>query len=446
MPVKRWMPRESGCATPTSELQRSCSSPPPTSTAPTSVSSQQVLAEPVGLGVDGEELRGEQGLCGELVHEPLFLRLAPDAVHVRVQNEHTVWRGDRGTDLPDGSDSHCWAVAGCGGGGDYANKPRPPAPINVTAAITDSRVSVSPQRFGAGPIVLIISNQSSSAQKVIFETDELGGTEPGNKFDTTPINPRGTATLKVDVREGDWKLSTDDGGIRAAAVSVGRRAQVRPGRPPPAMSARRVVRVAGLAAVLAALWRRRAGVGAEDAGQTFFEQRLLADGQTSKAIKTLLRTGGGFVDRGVVFRDLTGDKRDDAFVRVHSGGAAGVVAVYVFSTANRKSGKLRAIFRSQSLMRASTRVLKGVASYRTSRYEPGDELCCPARLTQSTLEWNADERRMRVSERVTFVPPPEAGAGGAAAALELARGDGDGELAAVAHRPSARSRGRCARR
>ena len=113
-------------------------------------------------------------------------------------------------------------TAGCGGDGDYANEPRPPAPINVTAAITDSRVSVSPQRFGAGPIVLIVSNQSSSAQKVIFQTDELGGSEPGRKFDTTPINPRGTASLKVDVREGDWKLSTDDGAIRAAAVTVGR--------------------------------------------------------------------------------------------------------------------------------------------------------------------------------------------------------------------------------
>jgi hypothetical protein len=57
---------------------------------------------------------------------------------------------------------------------------------------------------------------------VIFQTDELGGAEPGRKFDTTPINPRGTASLKVDVREGDWKLSTDDGAIRAAAVTVGR--------------------------------------------------------------------------------------------------------------------------------------------------------------------------------------------------------------------------------
>ena len=41
IPVKRWMPRPSGSETPTSELQRSCSSPPPTSTAPTSVSSQR---------------------------------------------------------------------------------------------------------------------------------------------------------------------------------------------------------------------------------------------------------------------------------------------------------------------------------------------------------------------------------------------------------------------
>jgi hypothetical protein len=115
------------------------------------------------------------------------------------------------------------AGAGCGGGGDYANKPRPPSPINVTAAITNSRVNVSPRRFGAGPIVLIVSNQSTSAQKVTFQTDELGGSQPGRKFDTTPINPRATATLKVDVRRGTWKLSTADGGIRAAAVSVSRK-------------------------------------------------------------------------------------------------------------------------------------------------------------------------------------------------------------------------------
>ena len=41
MPVKRWIPRESGRSTWTSESKVSCSSPPPTRTAPTSVISQR---------------------------------------------------------------------------------------------------------------------------------------------------------------------------------------------------------------------------------------------------------------------------------------------------------------------------------------------------------------------------------------------------------------------
>jgi hypothetical protein len=168
---------------------------------------------------------------------------------------------------------------------------------------------------------------------------------------------------------------------------------------------RRLIHAAVLAAALVALAAPAAG--AKDATQQFFEQRLLADKLTSKAIKQLLQSGG-FVDKGVVFRDVTGDKRDDAIVRVQSGGVNGVVAVYVFSTANRKGGKLRAIFRTERLMRASTRVLKGVVSYRTSRYAPGDELCCPSQVTQSTLAYDKDARRMRVKERVTFAPPPPA--------------------------------------
>jgi hypothetical protein len=175
------------------------------------------------------------------------------------------------------------------------------------------------------------------------------------------------------------------------------------------VSARRVLRAAVAAAVLAALWSAAATASAaQNQAQRFFEQRLLADRQTSPAIKTLLRSGAGFVDRGITFRDLTGDKRADAVVRVQSGGAAGAVAVYVFSTANRKGGRLRVIFRAQTLMRASTRVSEGVLSYTTARYDPGDELCCPARLTQSTLRWSARKRRLLVRERFTYEPPPEA--------------------------------------
>jgi hypothetical protein len=177
------------------------------------------------------------------------------------------------------------------------------------------------------------------------------------------------------------------------------------------------VPAAALVAVCAG-WVGTDSAGAKNMTQQFFEQRLLGDKQTSKAIKELLQRGGGFVDKGVVFRDVTGDKRDDAIVRVQSGGVNGVVAVYVFSTANKKGGKLRAIFRTQSLTRASTRVLKGVVSYRTARYEPGDELCCPAHVTQSTLGWDKDGRRMKVVDRVTFVPPPEAQAPAAPAPPE----------------------------
>jgi hypothetical protein len=101
----------------------------------------------------------------------------------------------------------------------YRNTPRPPAPINVTAAITDSQIKVSPRRFGAGPIVLIISNQSSDAQSVTFET---GGGEPGIRQTTSAINPAGTAQLQIDVRQGTYELSVDDNSIRPASLRVGR--------------------------------------------------------------------------------------------------------------------------------------------------------------------------------------------------------------------------------
>lgn len=114
-------------------------------------------------------------------------------------------------------------AAACGGSDDYANKPRPPAPINVTANITDKRVEVSPKRFGAGPIVLIIANQSSESQEVTLETDEPAGasSKPGIRQKTSPVNPRGTAELKVDVAEGTYKVSVGAGAVRPALVRVG---------------------------------------------------------------------------------------------------------------------------------------------------------------------------------------------------------------------------------
>jgi hypothetical protein len=109
-------------------------------------------------------------------------------------------------------------AVGCGGVDGYANRPRPPADINVTAAIVDGEVRVSPRAFGAGPVVLVISNQTARPQRLTFETDDAG---PGLIRATGAIRPAGTATLEVDVRRGRYAVHTADRSIRPAAVRVG---------------------------------------------------------------------------------------------------------------------------------------------------------------------------------------------------------------------------------
>ena len=117
-----------------------------------------------------------------------------------------------------------FAVAGCGDDSDeYTNKPRPPAPINVTAAIDTDRIRVSPESFGSGPVVFIISNQSGAPQTVTFETDELGGESGGIQRSTQEIASRSTGELKVDPPEGSYVLSTGAADIRPAELEVGER-------------------------------------------------------------------------------------------------------------------------------------------------------------------------------------------------------------------------------
>jgi len=115
------------------------------------------------------------------------------------------------------------AVAACGGGSDYQNKPRPPAPINVTAAIDAKHVRVSPGTFGAGPVVIIISNQSGAAQKVTLESNELGAAHGGIKRSTETIEARSTGQLKVDAAEGTYTLKASTSGVAPATLKVSRK-------------------------------------------------------------------------------------------------------------------------------------------------------------------------------------------------------------------------------
>jgi hypothetical protein len=105
-----------------------------------------------------------------------------------------------------------------------SNAERPPVPIVISASISDQAVSVSPKSFGAGPITLIISNQSTSSQQVTLETaDDPGGAGPGVKaIETGPISPRETASVKGDVKQGTYALKVGADGVRAARIMVGK--------------------------------------------------------------------------------------------------------------------------------------------------------------------------------------------------------------------------------
>ena len=112
-------------------------------------------------------------------------------------------------------------AAGCGAEGDYENEPRAPLSINVTTTISNGRVSVSPARFGAGPIVLVVANQTDEPQTVTIETDELDGDEVGLVRSTAPIEPRDTASLQVQVRQGRYLVRASGEQIEAARLAVG---------------------------------------------------------------------------------------------------------------------------------------------------------------------------------------------------------------------------------
>jgi hypothetical protein len=130
--------------------------------------------------------------------------------------------------------------------------------------------------------------------------------------------------------------------------------------------------------------------------QQFFKKTLLDDPKTSAAVKELLSQRGGFVAPEIGFSDLTGDGRSDAVVLVETGGVAGAVALYVFSTDGQPAASdLRAVYRSQRLYRASVRASGENLTVRTPRYGAGDDICCPVRIVERVYTWSATAQTMR---------------------------------------------------
>jgi hypothetical protein len=111
------------------------------------------------------------------------------------------------------------ALGGCGGDDDFKNDPRPPVPEQLTGVITESEVSVQPREVGAGPIVLIVSNQTEQAHTVTLEG-------PSGREEVGPINPLDTGRIQHNLNQGSYeiKAGSDEAveeEIEAAKLTVG---------------------------------------------------------------------------------------------------------------------------------------------------------------------------------------------------------------------------------
>jgi|SRR5437588_6642604 len=111
------------------------------------------------------------------------------------------------------------AIAGCGSSGHFANHPSPPTPVNLTVYINNQRVSVSPSSIGAGPVVLIVTNQASTAQSLTVLPAGTSAAQP--IADTGPINPQATAQVTVNLNTpGAYTVATAPNGSTEAAAAL----------------------------------------------------------------------------------------------------------------------------------------------------------------------------------------------------------------------------------
>jgi hypothetical protein len=108
------------------------------------------------------------------------------------------------------------SLAACGGEDDFKNEPRPPSPIELTAAIDTKSVSIAPSDPGAGIVVVTISNQTDEPTQLVLDG-------PGDDDPTSgEIEPLGTGSIKTDLAEGEYlAIAGESDTIEPAELTVG---------------------------------------------------------------------------------------------------------------------------------------------------------------------------------------------------------------------------------
>jgi hypothetical protein len=104
------------------------------------------------------------------------------------------------------------ALAGCGGGDDFANEPRPPVPLQLTGVITAEKVTISPSKVGAGPVVITVSNQTERSRTLTLDGE-------GVQERVGPINPLDTAQLQKTLEPGRYTVTAGSEAATAREIS-----------------------------------------------------------------------------------------------------------------------------------------------------------------------------------------------------------------------------------
>ena len=106
-------------------------------------------------------------------------------------------------------------ASGCGSDDEARSEQRPPVPVNVSVHIGAERVTASPAEIGAGPVTLLVSNQSGASQTLTVDGPRLQRT-------AGPIPSKDTATVKATMQQGDFTLSAEESaGLAPATLTVG---------------------------------------------------------------------------------------------------------------------------------------------------------------------------------------------------------------------------------
>lgn len=109
------------------------------------------------------------------------------------------------------------AVTACGStGGKAASRVGEPTPVNLTVYVNDSRISVSPEAVGAGPVIFIVTNQASHSEALAITR---GPASSHPLASTAPIHPQGTTQVSVDFTPGTYTISTAAHGRTDAQLS-----------------------------------------------------------------------------------------------------------------------------------------------------------------------------------------------------------------------------------